>query len=390
MSNSFQRTFQPVTTSGFTVADDNSSTAALTSSSVFTGTAQDALGYDSLVVAVATDQDGTLQVQFSTDGTNWDSTLTRYYRTARINAPHRYTLTRRYFRVVFTNTSASNQTYFRLQTLLGDKSELNATTDSTLPQDFDATVVRPTNFTYEVALGRRQGFSTWNKFGYNDDVDTGTEVLAAFGGTFTPLASASTLTIVSSSTDDDSGGIGANSVVISGVDENWDPQNEVVTLDGTTPVVTTTEWLGINRAAIYLAGTSKSNVGTLTITATTGGSTQATVPAGQGTTQQLIYFVANGHQALADWLLLNAEKITGGTTPKVTFKGWVFSAVSNAKYEVFRQLVDTNTDDHIELRPSQPLVFGEKSCFWIEATTTVDNTSVAGRFSLILARDADQ
>jgi hypothetical protein len=48
-----------------------------------------------------------------------------------------------------------------------------------------------------------------------------------------------------------------------------------------------------------------------------------------------------------------------------------------------RQLVDANTDDHIELRPSQPFVIGEKSVFWIEATTDQNNTLAAGRFSLI-------
>ena len=179
------------------VSQINSSTTALNDAEVFTGEWEDWSGYPSVSVAVKTDQDGTFAIQFSPDGTNQDSTLTRYYRTSQIEAPHRFTVTRKYGRVVFTNDSGSNQTLFRLQTILGGQTELNTPCDSTLAQDFDATVVRPTDYNTEVALGRRQGATLWNKFGYNPDVDVGTEVVASWGGTFAPLTTATTISIVS-------------------------------------------------------------------------------------------------------------------------------------------------------------------------------------------------
>ena len=224
------------------VSDGNSSTSALDNGNTFTGDWEYVADHDSLVVAVKTDQDGQFTVEFSPDGTNADSVLTRYYRTSQIEAPHRFTIARAWARVTFTNDSGSNQTYFRLQTLLGDKSELNAPCDSTLAQDFDATVVRPTDYHYEVALGRRQGAQTWNKFGYNDDVDSGTEVLAAFGGTFTPLTSAVALDISSSSANDDGNpaGTGARTLRIFGVDANRMSVTEDITLNGTTTVIETT------------------------------------------------------------------------------------------------------------------------------------------------------
>lgn len=370
----------------------NSTATPLSSGASFTGTAEDVTRYNSIVVAFATDQNGYFTVQFSNDGTNWDSTLTRYYRTTQIEAPHRFTITRRYVRVTFTNTSASAQTYLRLQTVFGEKSPLNAPCDSNLAQDFDATVVRPTDFKHEVALGRRQGATLWNKFGYNSDIDTATdpEVIASFGGAFTPLTTASTLTVVSSSTDDDGSpaGIGANRVVVYGVDANRKSQTEIVTLNGTTNVVTTSTWLGVNRVAVYLAGSSLTNVGTITITATTGGSTQAEMPAGQGTTQQCIFFTQTDHQALFEWFVLNTLK-QSGANPVVTIKGWVFSQVSNAKYEVFREKVDTSVENTVIVKPPLPFVVGEKSCFWLEAETTQDNTEVSARFSLIEYRDVD-
>ena len=372
-----------------TVSERNSTNIPLTAGAVFTGEWEDVTRYPSIVTAIKTDQNGTLQIQFSPDGTNIDSTLTQYYHTDHIEAPHRYTVTRKYARVLFTNTSVTGQTYLRLQTLFGQQHDLNAPTDSLLAQHFDATVVRPTDYKYEVALGLRQGRVLWNKFAYNADVDTGTEVVASFGGTFTPLTTARTLSIVSTSAEDAAGGTGAQNLVVYYIDENYESQTAVVVPTGTTPVVTTFSVLGINRVAVGLSGSSQGNVGTITATATTDLTVQAQLVAGEGTTQQLIFFTSANSQALAEWLVMNAARFASGTQPIVTFKGWVYSAVSNTKYEVFRQLIDTSVDSYIPYNPSLPFLLGEKSCFWVEATTTQNNTSVSGRFSLIECRDFD-
>jgi hypothetical protein len=373
------------------VSTVNSTSVALNAGATFTGTSEDISIYSNVVISVFTDQNGTYTIQFSNDGTNWDSVLTRYYRTNQINVPHRFARTRRYVRVTFTNTSAVNQTYLRLQTILGDVGDLNIPIDANMSQDYDSVSVRPTDYRYEVALGRRQGAETWNKFGYNSDADTGTEIIGAFGGTFTPLTTASTLTIVSSSTDDDGSpsGTGANTVTIIGIDANHEAQTEVLTMNGTSNVVTATTWLGINRAFVSLAGNNKSNVGLITITATTGGSTQATIPIGEGTTQQAIFFTYAKHKGLADTLVLNAEKLAGGATPKVTFKGWLYNYVTNTNTLIFNQLMDTMADNNFVLLPSQPFLLPEKSCLYFTATTDTNDSYVACRFSLIQYRDVD-
>lgn len=368
----------------------NSTTTLLTAGSTYTGTWEEVTDFESLILAVKTDQNGTYTVQYSPDGTNIDSTLTRYYRTDQIEAPHRFTNTRKYARVTFTNTSASNQTYLRLQTSFGPREGLNAPIDATLAQDYDAIVTRPTDYRIEIALGRRQGAVLWNKFGYNNDVSIGTEVIASFGGTFTPLITASTLSIVSTSTNDtNSAGTGCRQIVIVGVDANRDEQTEIVNMNGTTPVVTSTTWFGINRMTTYLAGTGLVNAGTITATAVTGSTIQATMPSGEGVTQQCIFFTHQKTKALADWLLVNTLKQAGGVNPVVTIKGWVYSAVSNGKYEVFRLGVDTSVENTVELAPSHSFVIGEKSCFWLEITTDKNATQVSGRFSLIEIHDVD-
>lgn len=360
----------------------NSTTKALNNGESFTGAAIPVSGYSSLVVAALTDQDGKLYVQFSPDKSNWDSTLT-YNVTASSNEVHELAITRPYMRVKFTNDSGSNQSYLRLTTLIGQKEKLTSILSSTIQQDADARVVRPSDFRYEVAQGRWQNHTLWNKFAYNGDLDTGTELVAVFGGSFTYLTSASTLTIVSDSIADDGdpAGTGANSIVIYGIDANRTAQTEIVTLNGTTNVVTSTTWLGINRVALYLSGSGQVNAGNISITATTGGSTQGYIAAGEGVTQQAIFFTQASHTLVADWLAINVVKLAGGSAPRVTVKGLVYSALTNSKYEVFRTDIDTAVENHIPLNPSQPFVIGEKSVLWFEATTNTDNTIINVRFS---------
>lgn len=367
----------------------NSSTSALTTLASFSGSWEDASTYSSIVIAAKTDQDGTYSIQFSPDASNIDSSLTRYYRINQIEPPHRFSITRKYARVIFTNSSTSNQTYFRLQTLYGNQPDLNVPLDSTIAQDYDSVSVRPTNYNYEVALGRRQGSTTWNKWGYNEDVDVGTETVWYQGGIFQSLTAASTLTIRSTDANDSITGTAASGIVIYGLDENRKSRTQAVTLSGLVPVITTSNWTGINRVALFGSNSAGAiNVGDIILSATVNNTVQATIPAGEGTTQQAIFFNQADHQFLIDWLFINIVK-PAGLNPIVTIKGWVTSFISNSKYEVLRIVMDTAVENTVELKPSQPFVVSEQSVFEVQATTDKADTHVSVRFSGIEIKDVD-
>jgi len=366
----------------------NSTSTLLNAAAVFTGTGEDVSQYNSVVVAVNTDQDGTYTVQFSNDNTNWDSTLTRYYRTAQIEPPHRFTITRKYCRVVFTNTAVSNQTYLRLQTTFGEKTDLNAPLDSTLAQDYDATVVRPTEFHTEVALGRRQGSTTWNMFGYNLDIDIGTEAIQPWGGAFAFNTTGETISIVSTSAADDDGGTGVNSIVVYGVDANWNTQTVVYTMNGITPVVSAESWIGINRIAVFLSGSGRTNAGAITITGVTTSQTKGQIPLGIGVSQQLFFYVPDNHQFLVEWMHFDALKVSGGGgNPEITYLGQVYSTVNNTIQEVYRGKIDVALNNNVDVNTPIPLPISEKAILYFTATTDTNNTSVSGRFSGELFRD---
>lgn len=122
----------------------NSTTTALANGATYTGNWFDATGYnyDSVVVACKTDLAGSLYLDFSTDGTNVDSTLT-WDVAAATNEVHRATITRQYFRVRFTNSGGSTQAYFRLQTIIGwNQLPLTSALNTTMQSDADAIPVR--------------------------------------------------------------------------------------------------------------------------------------------------------------------------------------------------------------------------------------------------------
>lgn len=105
--------------SGTVISALNSSSATLTSGSVFTGTGEDVTNFSEMRVSVfsnvASASDG-ISLQQSTDNTNWD--ITDVY-TIPAATGKTFVVPRqaRYFRIVYTN-GGTNQASFRLQTIL--------------------------------------------------------------------------------------------------------------------------------------------------------------------------------------------------------------------------------------------------------------------------------
>jgi len=263
---------------------------------------------------------------------------------------------------------------------------INATI--TAPLNKEGTALIAEDFRYEIALGNINGDTTWNKWGYNDDVDTtATETVWAAGGELAYPTTAAKLNLSSTDVDDTLGGTGANNVVIYGVDQNRVAVIDVVNLNGTSTVQSNLQFLGVNRIAVYLGGSSGWNEGAITASMADTGDIQAYVPAEQGSTQQAFYYVSANHTFLADWLWIHANKLSGGSTPKMTIKGYVHSFVSGSTYEVFRTVLDTGTENTEELRPSQPFVIAESSILYFTADSDTNNAEVIVRFSGVEVRE---
>lgn len=150
------------------------------------------------------------------------------------------------------------------------------------------------------------------QFGENLDI-SGTEDVWPNGATYPFPAAAGTLSVVSASAEDDTGGTGATQIKIYGLDANYDEINEVVTLDGTTPVVTTASFLRVNRMHIVgTVGTALTNLGDITATHGVAG-VIGIIPAGLGQTQQAIYTVPRGYSGFLQNVHAHIEGTSSAT-----------------------------------------------------------------------------
>ena len=122
------------------------------------------------------------------------------------------------------------------------------------------------------------GFSTSNTLQkmnmYRDVVSiTGSDITTNTSDVYPWISSACSLNVSSSSSDDDSTGIGARTIVVYGINDVNVATNTIYTMDGTsnaTPNNAET-YLYINSVYLLTSGSNKSNVGKITISNATSG-----------------------------------------------------------------------------------------------------------------------
>lgn len=97
----------------------NSSTSNLNASATFTGTSTATAGINGIQVTLKTDQNCTVYVDQSSNGSNWDIVDSFHYNVIKDNFSTTVQVVSSYFRVRVTNLSSTTATtYFRLQTVV--------------------------------------------------------------------------------------------------------------------------------------------------------------------------------------------------------------------------------------------------------------------------------
>lgn len=153
---------------------------------------------------------------------------------------------------------------------------------------------------------------SYTVFGNNPDVDPGVqEDVVDVGGNYTYVATPGPLSLVSASANDNPSGSGLGSVYILGLDANWDLQEEVIDLNGITPVVTTNSWLRVMVMYGFtpaLAVTNPNAVAAGNITGSIGGTTQVTILAGNSSAQMALFTIPRNYTGSVSLVY-----ISGGT-----------------------------------------------------------------------------
>lgn len=152
-----------------------------------------------------------------------------------------------------------------------------------------------------------------NKFGTNMDVDAAEDIWDG-GGTYAWPAAAAVTTIVSSSTDDDGdpAGTGAQTVKVYGLNSDWLMMDETVTMNGTSAVTLSNQYLRVFRAHTVAVGSGEVNAGNIQVKH--GATVLAQISAGKGQTLMALYTIpADFVQAeIRKWYASIAVKISTG------------------------------------------------------------------------------
>lgn len=142
-------------------------------------------------------------------------------------------------------------------------------------------------FDLQVARGQIQGHSTVNIYGYQPSVSTTSIPVWENATAYTYPVAAAVMYLSGSNGD-------TAQINIVGLDANYAPISETVTLNGTTPVATTKSFLRINSMFVSV-GSATNPAGAVYLKNSGGTVTYAQINAGIGRTQAALYTVPAGY-----------------------------------------------------------------------------------------------
>ena len=196
------------------------------------------------------------------------------------------------------------------------------------------------------------------------------------------MTTASTFTIAYTSASDGSTSNGAKTLQVTYIDSDGMRQVATHTLSNTGSDVTAFSGLGINRCVVSSSGSTQKNGANITITETTGATIQAYIPAGDSISQQAIFFVDSNRRAVTKFLWINANKTSGGSSPKMTIYGYVFNRTIATRIEVFRMTIDTGVENTVSMHDPIGFPLSPTDVIYFEADTDTNSSLVNLRLSL--------
>lgn len=155
-------------------------------------------------------------------------------------------------------------------------------------------------FELQLARGQIEGHKTLFKFGNNPDSNGALETVWSHSSLYVYPTAATVMKVSSSSADDNGTGSGARTVLVAGLDADYNEASEIVTLTGQTPVLTTTVFIRVFRAYVVTAGVNNTAAGIIyigdgVVTAGVPASVYAEIPLGENQTLMAMWTVPAGY-----------------------------------------------------------------------------------------------
>ena len=242
----------------------------------------------------------------------------------------------------------------------------------------------PTDFLSEVSKGNVPGQSAVLVGGANPDISSGVEEdLWPQGGSLIYLSSPETMNIVSANAADNVAGTGAASVFVSGLLAGA-IVTDFVSMDGITPVTTTQTFDVVNFMFVLAAGTSLTNLGIITATATIAGTVQCAMAAGTAISQHGFRRIQQGRNAIIKQVEIDGTKLSGGSLPVIDFRIYArFTGATSPWIVIFERKMDTAVSNQLVIPFPCSGVLGALADIRMSASSDQNNTVATMSVSLL-------
>lgn len=363
------------------IALDNSSTSILLANQNFEGSVDEIFAYSSITCNIFASHAGTLCIKQSQNGTDFDYTKTFPIGVGKAEA-HSCTVTARYAKICFENGNA-DQTAFRMQTTYHMMRQIETSKISAnqhIDEDQDVQVVRLSNdIRYDLVSGlftKRRIERVW---GYAKTLKTSfaemirDEANGENTGLSALLSTASALRVKTGGNvvDVSPVGSGALSILIKGLDANYNKIEETVLLTGASVSLSTTQtFLRVLSVKVNAVGANKTNEGNINVETITG-VLVGQIRAKTGISRRCLYSVEADHTAYIEKLRIQApaDKLVWAELCVREFGSDV--TTSHIKFQV-----QGTNQGYMEL--DYGIKVEQKSDVWIQAMSeggVVDNVS---------------
>jgi len=242
-------------------------------------------------------------------------------------------------------------------------------------------------FELQVARGQIQGHRNVTVFGFNGDVDTTQVTVWPLPSLITFPAAALQMTVSSTNANDTAAGTGARTVVVQGVDANYNEVTETVTLNGQTAVTMSASLLRVNYAYVATAGSGNSAagdiyIGTGTVTAGVPATTYDIIKFDYNVTTTGSYTVPAGYTAYVSQGLFSAGQTTGASPVQGRL---LTRGVDNIRRTAAVTTVNNGVANYVF---EYPLAVSEKTTLEATAVGTANNNSVSSMFIILLVKNS--
>jgi hypothetical protein len=241
-------------------------------------------------------------------------------------------------------------------------------------------------FELQVSRNQIQGHRNVTVFGFNPDVDTSQVSVWPLPSLIAFPAAALQMTVSSTSADDTSAGTGARTVVVEGLDANYNEVSETVTLNGQTPVTMTASLLRVNYAYVLTAGSGNGAagdiyIGTGTVTAGFPATTYDVIKFDYNTTITGSFTVPAGYKAYVSQGLFSAGQAGGSNQVQGRL---LTRGTDNIRRTAAVTSINNGVADYTF---EYPLAVPEKTTLEATAIGSSNNNACSSMFILVLIKE---